>query len=198
MPAEVRSSGPLVLGTNPVKFPTRIADRDRTVSRRSEPSSRTTLIGNSQTLGTFSNPRMWWADIEVQTPPDMDSWGYQPVIPGTFYPLSDGPSTRNHRITMTVFDSARHVRLAVRQAYAIALKADFNQPEPTIARLRYSLRRRPPQSNYPPYRVPHPDNGCWLDIKNKGWCFILTPQKLAPLLRLPPSLHIIFLIPLQL
>ena len=37
--------GPLVLGINPVKFPTRIADRDRTVSRRSEPSSRTTLIG---------------------------------------------------------------------------------------------------------------------------------------------------------
>ena len=37
--------GPLVLGANPVKFPTRIADRDRTVSRRSEPSSRTTLIG---------------------------------------------------------------------------------------------------------------------------------------------------------
>ena len=37
--------GPLVLGTTPVKFPTRIADRDRTVSRRSEPSSRTTLIG---------------------------------------------------------------------------------------------------------------------------------------------------------
>ena len=35
--------GPLVLGTNPVKFPTRIADRDRTVSRRSEPSSRTIL-----------------------------------------------------------------------------------------------------------------------------------------------------------
>ena len=37
--------GPLVLGTNPVKFPTRIADRDRTVSRRSEPSSRATLMG---------------------------------------------------------------------------------------------------------------------------------------------------------
>src|SRR5438477_10300373 len=37
--------GPLVLGTNPLKFPTPTADRDRTVSRRSEPSSRTTLIG---------------------------------------------------------------------------------------------------------------------------------------------------------
>src|SRR5829696_5451007 len=37
--------GPLVLGANPLKTPTPTADRDRTVSRRSEPSSRTTLIG---------------------------------------------------------------------------------------------------------------------------------------------------------
>src|SRR5213080_2744881 len=37
--------GPLVLGTNPLNSPAPTADRDRTVSRRSEPSSRTTLIG---------------------------------------------------------------------------------------------------------------------------------------------------------
>ena len=37
--------GPLVLGTNPLKIPTPTADRDRTVSRRSEPSSRTSLTG---------------------------------------------------------------------------------------------------------------------------------------------------------
>ena len=37
--------GPLVLGTAPLKFPTPTADRDRTVSRRSKPSSRTALIG---------------------------------------------------------------------------------------------------------------------------------------------------------
>ena len=37
--------GPLVLGTNPLKSPTPTADRDRTVSRRSKPSSRTTLNG---------------------------------------------------------------------------------------------------------------------------------------------------------
>ena len=37
--------GPLVLRTNPLKYPTPTADRDRTVSRRSEPSSRATLIG---------------------------------------------------------------------------------------------------------------------------------------------------------
>ena len=37
--------GPLVLGTNLFNFPTPTEDRDRTVSRRSEPSSRTTLMG---------------------------------------------------------------------------------------------------------------------------------------------------------
>ena len=37
--------GPLVLRTGLLKFPTPATDRDRTVSRRSEPSSRTTLIG---------------------------------------------------------------------------------------------------------------------------------------------------------
>ena len=37
--------GPLVLRTGPLKYPTPITDRDRTVSRRSEPSSRATLIG---------------------------------------------------------------------------------------------------------------------------------------------------------
>src|SRR3954464_1956072 len=37
--------GPLVLRTAPLKSPTPTEDRDRTVSRRSKPSSRTTLIG---------------------------------------------------------------------------------------------------------------------------------------------------------
>ena len=37
--------GPLVLVSEPLKFPTPTTDRDRTVSRRSEPSSRATLMG---------------------------------------------------------------------------------------------------------------------------------------------------------
>ena len=37
--------GPLVLESDPRKFPTPTTDRDRTVSRRSEPSSRATLMG---------------------------------------------------------------------------------------------------------------------------------------------------------
>ena len=38
-------SGPLVLGAAPFKSLAPAMDRDRTVSRRSEPSSRTTLMG---------------------------------------------------------------------------------------------------------------------------------------------------------
>ena len=37
--------GPLVLVSDPRKFPAPTTDRDRTVSRRSEPSSRATLMG---------------------------------------------------------------------------------------------------------------------------------------------------------
>src|SRR5919106_6674117 len=46
-PAHERSvhPGPLVLGADPLKLLTPTADRDRPVSRRSEPSSRTTLMG---------------------------------------------------------------------------------------------------------------------------------------------------------
>ena len=38
-------AGPLVLGTAFLKSPTATEDRDRTVSRRSKPSSRTALMG---------------------------------------------------------------------------------------------------------------------------------------------------------
>jgi len=61
------------------------------------------------------------------------------------------------------------------------------------------FRRRPPQSNSPPCRVPDPDNGPRLDIKNaKGGISREAPRRLAsPLRCLPPILHITFLIPVQ-
>ncbi len=49
--------GPLVLVSEPRKFPAPATDRDRTVSRRSEPSSRATLIGEQP------NP---WNRIQLQ------------------------------------------------------------------------------------------------------------------------------------
>ena len=49
--------GPLVLGTAPLKSRTPMADRDRTVSRRSKPSSRTTLIGEQPNPGDLLQPQ---------------------------------------------------------------------------------------------------------------------------------------------
>ena len=98
--------GPLVLGTGLLKSPARAEDRDRTVSRRSKPSSRTALTGRTaQPLGTCSSPRMRRADIEVPNHAvDMDSWAGSACYPrGTFYPLSDDPPTRDRRITSSYF-----------------------------------------------------------------------------------------------
>jgi hypothetical protein len=49
--------GPLVLGTDPLKLPTPTADRDRTVSRRSKPSSRTALNGEQPYPWDLLQPR---------------------------------------------------------------------------------------------------------------------------------------------
>src|SRR4249919_3121896 len=49
--------GPLVLRANPLNSPTPTADRDRTVSRRSEPSSRTTLIGEQPNPWELLHPQ---------------------------------------------------------------------------------------------------------------------------------------------
>src|SRR6202165_1929423 len=49
--------GPLVLGTTPLNSPTPTADRDRTVLRRSEPSSRTALMGEQPTPGDLLQPQ---------------------------------------------------------------------------------------------------------------------------------------------
>ena len=49
--------GPLVLAPAPFKFPTPTTDRDRTVSRRSEPSSRATLIGEQPNPWELLHPQ---------------------------------------------------------------------------------------------------------------------------------------------
>ena len=53
------------------------------------------------------------------------------------------------------------------------------------------FRRRPPQSNYPPYNVPDPDNGPRLELQLcQGGISRLAPHTLAHMLQsLPPILH---------
>ena len=135
------------------------------------------------------------------TPVDMDSWGVSACYPRrTFYPLSDGPSTRDHRITMTDFRlcSNRHSRSQAGLCHCTQ-QLISDQLEPTFARLRYSLGGdRPSQTTHHAgsrIRV----HGSRLDIRDhKGGISRAPPQYLAALLqRLPPILHINFLIPLQ-
>ena len=114
--------GPLVLRTEPLKSPAPTTDRDRTVSRRSEPSSRATLIGEQ--------PNPW--DL-------LRSWGRSACYPrSTFYPLSDGPSMRNHRITLPCFRTWATCRSRSQAGFCqctqrtVAIRA-----EPALGSLRY-------------------------------------------------------------
>ena len=139
--------GPLVLRTNPFKYPTPTADRDRTVSRRSKPSSRTTLNGEQPYPWDLLQP-----DIEVpNSAVDVNSWAESACYPrSTFYPLSDGPSTRDHRITMTDFRLCSNCRSRSQAGLChCTQRLISDQSEPTFARLRYSLGGdRPSQTTH--------------------------------------------------
>src|SRR6185436_6502671 len=158
--------GPLVLGTNPLNSPTPTADRDRTVSRRSEPSSRTTLIGEQ--------PNPW----DLLQPQDVMSrhrgakrcrrYGLLGIIsllsPAYLlsverWPFHAGPPDHYGRLSSLLEPSLSQSGGLV----PLHSTADFR---PALANHRappLPFGRRPPQSNCPPYNVPDPDDGPRLD-----------------------------------
>ena len=82
------------------------------------------------------------ADIEVPNHAvDMDSWAGSACYPrGTFYPLSDDPSTRDRRITSSCFRTCSTRRSRSQAPLCTCtrhLVAD--QAEGTFERLRYLL-----------------------------------------------------------
>ena len=131
----------------------------------------------------------------------MNSWGSSACYPRrTFYPLSDGPSTRDHRITMTDFRLCSTCQSRSQAGLCHCTQQLISdQLEPTFARLRYSLGGdRPSQTTH------HAGSrirlhGSRLDINNnKGGISRMAPHELAPMFQsLPPILHISSLISLQ-
>src|SRR5277367_2813544 len=123
----------------------------------------------------------------------MDSWARSACYPRrTFYPLSDGPTTRDHRITMTDFRLCSTCQSRSQAGLSHYTQEDDFRPSRAYHRAPPLLfGRRPPQSNYPPCRVPAPVDGPRLDIRSrKGGISRLPPLRLAPTLqRLPPILH---------
>ena len=134
-------------------------------------------------------------------PVDMNSWGSSACYPRrTFYPLSDGPSTRDHRITMTDFRLCSTCQSRSQAGFCHCTQRPISdRPEPTFARLRYSLGGdRPSQTtHHAGSRIRF--HGPRLDInKDKGGISRMAPEELAfPFQSLPPILHIASLISLQ-
>ena len=71
----------------------------------------------------------------------MSSWEGSACYPrSTFYPLSDGPSMRNHRITMLLFPTWSTCRsLSQARLCHYTLRPVTNRPERTFRSLRYSF-----------------------------------------------------------
>ena len=130
----------------------------------------------------------------------MDSWALSACYPqSTFYPLSDDPSTQNHRITMTDFRLCLVRRPCSQAGFCHCThQAISDRSEPTFARLRYSLGGdRPSQTTH--HARSREVSLLRLEFKSiKGGISRLAPHKLASMLQsLPPILHIIFLNSMQ-
>ncbi len=86
-------------------MPTPTTDRDRTVSRRSEPSSRATLIGEQPNPWDLLQPQDVTSRHRGAKPPRRyELLGEISLLSQAYLlSLSDGPSMQNHRITISVF-----------------------------------------------------------------------------------------------
>src|SRR5690606_37775127 len=131
----------------------------------------------------------------------MDSWGSSACYPRrTFYPLSDGPSTRNHRITMSDFRlcSTCQSRSQAGLCHCTQL-AISDRSEPTIERLRYALGGdRPSQTaHHALSRLRITERG-ETSMSTRVVFHISAPPRLAPRLQsLPPILHMLTRMPAQ-
>src|SRR5207342_1228938 len=158
--------GPLVLRTGPLKSPAPTTDRDRTVSRRSKPSSRTALMGEQP------NP---WNLLQLQDAMSR----HRGAKPGRRCELLDQISLLSPAYLLSVKRWPFHAGPPdhyVLLSHLLALsgsQSSFLVPlhylydvGPYLGNLRappLRFGRRPPQSNCLPCTVPDPDQGARLE-----------------------------------
>jgi hypothetical protein len=124
---------------------------------------------------------------------DMNSWARSACYPrSSFYPLSDGTSTCNHRITKSCFRTCSTCTSRSQAPLCLYTRRMItNHAEGTIESLRYNLGGdRPSQTTRLTRSLP-PIQAKRLEFKqNKGGISLVTPPRLAPRLQsLPPMLH---------
>ena len=187
-------SGPLVLGAAPVNLPAPTADRDKTVSRRFKPSSRTSLNGEQ--------PYPW---DRLQPQDEMSR--HRGAKHRRRYELLGGISLLSPEYLLSVerwpfhteppdhYDLLSHLLdLLVSQSSTLLPLHYQHDFRPYLAYLRtppLPFRRRPPQSNCLPCTVPNPAHGSRLEPQtNQGGISRSAPAQLAlRFLCLPPILH---------
>ena len=126
-------------------------------------------------------------------PVDMNSWGRSACYPRrTFYPLSDGPSIQNHRITLTCFRTCSTCPSRSQARFCqCTFKHDFRPCQAYLRTPPLLFGRRPPQSNCLPCTVPGPVDEPRLEPQtNQAGISTTAPRWLAPPLQsLPAILH---------
>src|SRR4029077_13801986 len=161
--------GPLVLGTDPFNIPTPTADRDLTVSRRSEPNSRTALNGEQPYPWDLLQPQDAMSRHRgAKQPRRYGLLGVISLLSPAYllsverWPFHTGPPDHYDRLSTlldwSVSQSGRLMPLPSTSDFR-PLCADRRTP-PLL------FGRRPPQSNSPPCNVPAPDNGTRFDSHN--------------------------------
>ena len=124
---------------------------------------------------------------------DVNSWAGSACYPRrTFYPLSDGPSIQNRRITNSYFRTCSTCLSRSQAGLCVyTLRLISKQPEPTFERLRYSLGGDRPSQTTRLALFLFPIQGSRLEPKStKGGISPLAPpspraryQSLPPILR---------------
>ena len=187
--------GPLVLGTALLNFPTPTADRDRTVSRRSEPSSRTALNGEQPYPWDLLQPQDAMSRHRGAKPPRRCE------LLGEISLLSPGYLLSFERWPFHTESPDHYDRLSslldlfvLQSGWLMPLHStcDFQPQWANLCKPPLLFRRRPPQSNYPPGIVLLEDNSSQLADRNiKGGISRMAPsppewrlQSLPPILRI--------------
>ena len=148
--------GPLVLGSALLKFPAPAVDRDRTVSRRSEPSSRATLMGEQPNPWDLLQPQDVTSRHRGAKPPrrcellgEISLLSPEYLLSFERWPFHAEPpdhlSLLSHLFEMSLSQSS--TLILIRSSH------DYQPCWGYLCEPPLLFRRRPPQSNYPPCTV---------------------------------------------
>ena len=116
-------------------------------------------------------------------PVDVDSWGRSACYPrGSFYPLSDGPPTRYHRITKPDFRPCSTCGSRSQAPFCLCtLRTISDRSEGTFGRLRYFLGGDRPSQTAHLTMSSHQLHGVLLEPQYcQGGIPRLTPLRLTP------------------